>query len=375
MRGVVCVNRRQRGIGWHDMEQAYSPEALVLLGAVATLGVALVSALLWRRRRFREVGNLEPGRGAVARPEGASGWGRVRAGFGPAFAGRLRTLWGSGRGIEERFRDLEELLLSADVGTKATATLLARLHSRRRELEDAEALKAALRAELIDILGTPPSPCEDRKPWVILVAGVNGVGKTTTIAKLAHRYRTAGKRVLLVAADTFRAAAAEQLAHWAERVGVDCVRHQAGSDPASVAHDGLTAAEARGVDVVIVDTAGRLHVKKQLVEELKKIVRVIGRQIDGAPHEVLLVLDATTGQNAIVQARVFEEALHVTGIALTKLDGTAKGGAVLAIRSELGIPIRFVGLGELATDLTPFDAAGFADALLESAPVAADESA
>jgi fused signal recognition particle receptor len=205
----------------------------------------------------------------------------------------------------------------------------------------------------------------DARPLVILVAGVNGVGKTTSIGKLAYRYVADGRKVLLVAADTFRAAAGEQLQLWATRVGADCVRHPGGTDPSAVVFDGINAGIARGVDVVIIDTAGRLHVKANLIEELKKVIRIIARQQPGAPHEVYLVIDATTGQNALNQATVFQQALCLTGIILTKLDGTAKGGAVLSISSSLGVPIRYVGYGEGVEQFAPFDAADFVDALLE----------
>jgi len=277
---------------------------------------------------------------------------------------RLQGAWASGRDVDGRLAALEEVLLTADVGVKTTRELLATLRPRARELADAPALRAALRDDMVAVLACERRASCTGQPHVVLVAGVNGVGKTTTIGKLARFYARSGKTVLLVAADTFRAAAAEQLGRWAERVGVPCVRHQAGADPSAVAFDGLKAGVARGVDVVIVDTAGRLHVKTHLIEELKKIVRVVGRQVEGAPHEVLLVIDATTGQNAIAQARVFSEALPLTGVVLTKLDGTAKGGSVLAIPSELGIPIEYVGFGEGVDDLAPFDAAGFVDALL-----------
>jgi fused signal recognition particle receptor len=199
---------------------------------------------------------------------------------------------------------------------------------------------------------------------VILVSGVNGVGKTTSIGKLAARYRAAGDKVLLVAADTFRAAAIDQLGVWAERVGADVVQHQSGADPAAVAFDGVKAALARGVDVAIVDTAGRLHTRGNLMEELRKVHRVIGKAIPGAPHEVWLVLDATTGQNALHQAKVFSEALGLTGIVLTKLDGTAKGGAALAVREELGVPIVFIGVGEGIDDLRSFSSSEYAEALV-----------
>jgi fused signal recognition particle receptor len=202
------------------------------------------------------------------------------------------------------------------------------------------------------------------------VVGVNGVGKTTTIGKLAHRYQQAGKAVLLVAADTFRAAATEQLSLWAERVGVDIVKHQQGADPSAVTFDGMKAGIARAVDVIIIDTAGRLHVKEHLMQEVQKITRTIGRQLPGAPHEVLLVIDATTGQNALNQARVFHEAVQVTGVVLAKLDGTAKGGIALAIRAEVGLPIRYVGLGEGMNALAPFDPGAFVAALFDE-PAAA----
>jgi fused signal recognition particle receptor len=223
------------------------------------------------------------------------------------------------------------------------------------------ALRAAIEGVLVD--GAPPAP--QQSPWVIVVSGVNGVGKTTSIGKLAHRLHAEGRSVLLVAADTFRAAAIDQLGVWAKRVGADFVHHQSGADPAAVAFDGVKAAAARGIDVVIVDTAGRLHTKENLMAELGKVARVIDKALPGAPHEVLLVLDATTGQNALSQAKVFSETLGVTGVILTKLDGTAKGGAALAVRQELGVPLLWIGVGEGLEDLRPFDARAFAAALLE----------
>jgi fused signal recognition particle receptor len=220
-----------------------------------------------------------------------------------------------------------------------------------------------VRSAVRDLLAAPEEPPPRVRPEVIVVVGVNGVGKTTTIGKLAYRYRQAGRKVLLIAADTFRAAAIEQLDKWADRVGADLVKHQHGADPSAVVYDGMQAAVARGVDVVIVDTAGRLHVKSNLMEEVKKIARTTARLVDGAPQQVLLVIDATTGQNALQQARVFHETLGVTGVVLTKLDGTAKGGVALAIRQEIGLPIRYVGLGERPEDLAAFDADAFAAAL------------
>jgi fused signal recognition particle receptor len=338
---------------------------IIAAAVAAVVAIAVVVVLLRRRRdAATTVGaqHAAPALGAEAPPSATlrDSLTKTRQGF----LARLQSAWGAGKDAEARFVELEEVLITADVGVKATQSLLATLRLRAKELGDSEALRRALRDEMRGVLANGAAPESATRPHVILVAGVNGVGKTTTIGKLAHHYRQAGKKVLLVAADTFRAAAAEQLELWAQRVGAECVRHQSGSDPAAVAHDGIVAAVARDVDVVIVDTAGRLHVKQHLIEELKKIVRIIGRQLAGAPHEVLLVIDATTGQNAINQARVFQDALSLTGIVLTKLDGTAKGGAVFAVRAELGVPIRWVGLGEKAGDLQPFDPDSFVDALL-----------
>jgi fused signal recognition particle receptor len=277
---------------------------------------------------------------------------------------RIEDALGRGGGFDAAISSLEEALISADVGFRTTEKILERI---RRECRDRkpEDLRPALARALEASLGEAPgAPLDGAAPRVIVVAGVNGVGKTTTIGKLAARFRAEGRSVLLVAADTFRAAAVDQLGIWAERAGVAVVRHQSGADPAAVAFDGMKAASARGVDVVIVDTAGRLHTRQNLMDELRKVVRVIGREIPGAPHEVLLVLDATTGQNALSQARVFGEALGVTGVVLTKLDGTAKGGAALAVREELGVPIRWVGVGEGIDDLRPFAPGEFVAALL-----------
>jgi fused signal recognition particle receptor len=337
----------------------WTPEILIAAGVVATVAVVVLVLSLIRRRPA-----TQPKAAATAAEPPAPTLRESLAKTRQGLLARLQSAWGAGKDTEARIAELEEVLLTADVGLKVTQALMAKLQPRARELADADALRQALRDEMRAILadGEPAAP--DVKPRVILVAGVNGVGKTTTIGKLAHRYRQAGQKVLLVAADTFRAAAIEQLQRWAERVAVGCVHHQSGADPSAVAYDGLKAAVARGVDVVIIDTAGRLHVKTHLIDELKKVVRVIGREMPGAPHEALLVIDATTGQNAINQARVFFEALPLTGIVLTKLDGTARGGAILAIQAELGVPIRYVGLGEKIQDLAPFDPEAFVDALL-----------
>ncbi|MBM4117349.1 signal recognition particle-docking protein FtsY [bacterium] len=301
---------------------------------------------------------------------------KLKAGLGKTrsqLVGRVETLFAGGGRAELApavFEALEELLIEADLGAELAVDVAERA---RQQLtaggvrgDDFEAVLGLLR-EAIDAelaAGQTPEAPWAAGPRVVLLVGVNGVGKTTSAAKLAWQHQQAGRKVLLAAADTFRAAAGDQLAIWAERLGCDIVRHGPGADPAAVAHDAIAAAKARGVDVVIVDTAGRLHNKAHLMAELAKIRRVIGREVAGAPQEVLLVIDANTGQNAIQQSRVFKEATEVTGIVLAKLDGTAKGGVVLAIGRELGIPVRWVGLGETLADLAPFDPAAFSAALL-----------
>jgi fused signal recognition particle receptor len=265
------------------------------------------------------------------------------------------------------FEELEEILLTADVGARTSMELVERLQQeiKARRITEPAAVADLLQEEVTRLLGEDgrrlcwsPMP-----PTVVLVVGVNGAGKTTTIGKLAYRLSQQGKKVTLAAGDTFRAAAGEQLAIWAERAGAGLIRHQAGADPAAVVYDALQAARNRRTDVVLVDTAGRLQTKVNLMEELKKVRRVIEREIPGAPHEVLLVLDATTGQNALSQAKLFQEAVGVTGIALTKLDGTARGGVVLAIGKEMGLPVKLVGLGEGVDDLKEFQPRDFAAAL------------
>src|SRR3712207_452413 len=255
---------------------------------------------------------------------------------------------------------LEEALIFADVGVRATAELVRRLEA-RGEIGD---LGTALAEEIEALLGEPPALAVAERPSVILVVGVNGTGKTTTIGKLAQKLREHGRSVILAAADTFRAAAEEQLEIWAQRAEADFVGSVRGSDPAAVAYDAIEAAAARGRDVVIVDTAGRLHTQANLMEELAKVRRVIAGKLDGAPHETLLVVDATTGQNGLQQARLFGEAVGVTGVALTKLDGSAKGGVAIAIAHELQLPIKLVGVGERLDDLRPFDPRDFARALV-----------
>jgi len=264
--------------------------------------------------------------------------------------------------------DLEATLLAADLGAATTHQVLEKLRERadRKQIGNVEELKRLLKEELLSILNaanTPPVERPEGVPEVVLVVGVNGTGKTTTIGKLAQTVRAQGKTVLLCAADTFRAAAIEQLEIWGQRTGTEVIRTKAGGDPAAVLYDALQAANARHIDCVIVDTAGRLHTKSNLMAELEKMRRAAQRLIPGAPHEVLLVIDATTGQNGLQQAKQFTDAAAVTGVVLTKLDGTAKGGVVIAIARELGLPVRYIGIGEKADDLLPFDPQEFVDSL------------
>jgi fused signal recognition particle receptor len=300
------------------------------------------------RRRFRE----RLGRSRAALSRGVSG------------------LLARGADDDEAWEELEEALLAADVGVATSTELVERLRTRARaERASGPALRELLRAELLAAVGTPDRSLaldlltEDQRPGIVLVVGVNGTGKTTTVGKLALALAEEGKQPVLAAADTFRAAATEQLTIWADRVGAPVVRHQQGADPAAVAFDGLASARARGADVLLIDTAGRLHTKTNLMEELRKLRRVLERE-GGQVREVLLVLDATTGQNGLAQARQFTDAVGVTGVVLTKLDGTAKGGIVIAVQRDLGIPVKLVGLGEGPHDLAPFDPDAFVDALL-----------
>ncbi len=268
---------------------------------------------------------------------------------------------------DEVWEELEELLIAADVGVATTGKLIERVKKRvaSEKISQGALVRAALQQEMVNILKVPPRqpPDDTPSPRVILVVGVNGSGKTTSIAKLAGRLQQQGSSVILAAADTFRAAAVEQLRHWGDRLGVSVIAHQSGADPGAVVYDALDAARSRGVDVVLIDTAGRLHTKSNLMEELKKIRRVAAKSDAAAPHEVILVLDATTGQNGLAQVRSFAGAVGVTGIFLSKLDGTAKGGIVLAICDELGIPIQYIGAGEKMEDMAPFDAEAFVEAL------------
>jgi len=282
-------------------------------------------------------------------------------------AEQLEAALGRGPGdLETSLAQLEDVLVAADVGVRTAQELVARMRLRSGPPADPMALCRVLREEIEALLKAEPPPAPTARPWVVLVTGVNGVGKTTTVGKLAAQHRAAGRRVLLVAADTFRAAAIEQLSVWAERAGAELVRQAPGAGAAAVVYDGMKAALARGVDVVLIDTAGRLHTRANLMEELRKVRRIVEREVPGAPHETLLVLDATTGQNAIAQARTFADAIGLTGIVLTKLDGTARGGVAIAVRREVGVPLRYIGIGEGADDLRSFDAHQFVDALFES---------
>jgi fused signal recognition particle receptor len=314
-------------------------------------GVATVAPpeeVIAPRRRFRE----RLGRSRAALSHGMSG------------------LLSRGADDDEAWEELEEALLAADVGVATSTELVERLRTRARaERASGPALRELLRSELLEAVGTPDRSLaldlleEHQRPGIVLVVGVNGTGKTTTVGKLALALAEEGKQPVLAAADTFRAAATEQLVIWGDRVGAPVVRHQQGADPAAVAFDGLASARARGADVLLVDTAGRLHTKTNLMEELRKLRRVLERE-GGQVREVLLVLDATTGQNGLAQARQFTDAVGVTGVVLTKLDGTAKGGIVIAVQRDLGIPVKLVGLGEGPHDLAPFDPDAFVDALL-----------
>lgn len=283
-----------------------------------------------------------------------------------SFFGKIRSLFT--RGIDEdTLEELEEMLICADVGYDATEEILEKLrnYTKENKIKDPEEATKALKGILLEMLGETVPLKLETKPSVILVIGVNGVGKTTSIAKIANVLKQEGKQVILAAADTFRAGAIEQLGVWADRVGVDLIRQSEGSDPAAVVYDAAQAAKKRGADVLIVDTAGRLHNKKNLMNELAKINRVIDRELPDADRETLLVLDSTTGQNAVNQAVEFKNAAEITGLVLTKLDGTAKGGIIFSIKDKLNLPVRYIGVGEAVDDLQPFDPTDYVNALLD----------
>ncbi|MCL6633365.1 MAG: signal recognition particle-docking protein FtsY [Alicyclobacillus herbarius] len=297
---------------------------------------------------------------------------KFRRGLGKsreAVFGRIGQLFSGRRLDESLFDELEELLIAADVGVDTSLWLVGRVRelARRGRVDDADELPRLLQTAMLEALQDADVSMQraEHGPTLYLFVGVNGVGKTTSIGKLAHRYRQEGQKVILAAGDTFRAAAIEQLMVWGERAGCDVVRHAQGADPAAVVYDAIAAARARSADVILCDTAGRLHNKAHLMAELSKIAKVAARELPGSPHEVLLVVDATTGQNALNQTRAFQEAADVTGIVLTKLDGTAKGGVILPIVREYGIPVKWVGLGEGIDDLEPFSAEAFVSAIAQ----------
>jgi fused signal recognition particle receptor len=336
-----------------------TPEVVGGIMAVAAGGGW--AAWLWWRGRAR----TRTGPPAAPRPTAARGIRAALAATGRRFREHIDSAFGAGQ-AGPVLESLEEALLGADVGTTTTRRIVD--HVRATVGADAEpaALRRALAEALTATLDATGPVTPAARPWIVLVTGVNGVGKTTTIGKLAALHQAAGRKVLLVAADTFRAAAIDQLSVWAERTGADVVRHQTGADPSAVVFDGMRAARARGADVVLVDTAGRLHTRAPLMDELRKVRRTVEREVPGAPHEVLLVLDATTGQNALSQARAFVEAAGVTGVVVTKLDGTAKGGVVVAVGQELGLPVRYVGVGEGVEDLRAFDRDEFVGGMLDA---------
>jgi fused signal recognition particle receptor len=336
-----------------------------------------------------EVSNENSNEGAVdVDAQAAAGADSTAEATGGGFFGRLKRglaktreilttdiedLFQGGQGVtDEMLEELEELLITADLGVQTSLDLVAKITKKAHKIDGPKALKSTIRDELVQLLEqapetTPPEaavvPPDTAAPRVVMVVGVNGVGKTTTIGKIAAKATRGGDKVIIAAADTFRAAAAEQLTIWAERAGAQIVRHKENADPAAVAFDAIEAATARKADLLLIDTAGRLHTKVNLMEELKKIHRTVAKRMPGAPHEVLLVLDATTGQNALSQAKLFNEAMGVTGLALTKLDGTAKGGIVVSICSELQLPLQYVGVGEGLDDLQLFDPQAFVKAL------------
>ncbi len=312
----------------------------------------------------------EPDRKIVEEPEPEGFFSRLKSGLSKTrntFSTGLDRIFSGSRKIDDDLlEEIEELLITSDVGVQTTMSLMEKLVENTSDISNADSLKQKLRAEILSVIQKGQVRKEKKilaGPEVIMVVGVNGVGKTTTIGKLSARFKEQGKKVLIVAADTFRAAAGEQLAIWAEKSGAQIVRHRDGADPAAVAYDGLEAAIARGMDVVLVDTAGRLHTKVNLMEELKKIRRTIAKKLPDAPHEILMVLDATTGQNALTQAKLFHDAIGLTSIAMTKLDGTAKGGIVIGICDALQVPLDYIGVGEKIDDLQEFQPEQFVEAL------------
>ena len=337
--------------------------------AVMVLVVGSIGALAIRHvLRNAELEDQSSADEQSAQP-GASFWaglGRTR----DALSSSLARIVSGDSSEREKLEALEEALIGADVGVSTSMAIVEAIRASGDPTDDLIQLKSRLRDELLVRMNAPSAlASRSEGPLVLLVVGVNGSGKTTTIGKLAHRYVSEGRSVLLAAGDTFRAGAIEQLQVWGERVGVPVVAHQEGADPAAVLYDGIQAGVARGVDVVICDTAGRLQAQSQLMDELGKVVRVMDKALPGCPHEVLLVLDATIGQNALSQARAFKDVVGATGVVLTKLDGTARGGVVVAVKAEMDLPVKLVGMGEGMHDLRTFDAEAFVSALLAEEPV------
>ena len=320
-------------------------------------------ALFGRKKEKKEAAPAE-----AAAPSGGGFFGRLKSGLSKTrdlLTTDVEDLFRGGRIDDAALEELEERLITADMGVETAMAIVAEISEKARKIAGPEELKAALREALVARMTVPPAAEASfaPPPHVVMVVGVNGVGKTTTIGKLAAAHTAAGRSALVAAGDTFRAAAVEQLGVWAERAGADFVRGRENADPAAVAYDGVAAAAARGRDLAFIDTAGRLHTRTNLMEELKKVRRSLGKARADAPHETLLVLDATTGQNAVQQALMFHEAIGLTGLVLTKLDGTARGGVVVGIVNELDLPLRYIGVGEGIEDLQPFDPHRFAEAL------------
>ncbi|MCF6248642.1 MAG: signal recognition particle-docking protein FtsY [Desulfobacula sp.] len=318
---------------------------------------------------LKETAKKEPN---IAEPQSTGLFSKLKKGLAKTrkvLTTDINALFGSSKAIDESlFEELEELLITADLGIDITMEIMEKIRKKAKKLSSANELKDVLKEELSALFPAKTKETEDHqktKPHVIMVVGVNGTGKTTTLGKLAGKFNLQGNKVLIAAADTFRAAAIEQLEIWTNRANASIVKHKEGADPAAVAYDAVEAAMARDVDIVLIDTAGRLHTQKNLMEELKKIKRSVNKKLPGAPHEVLMVLDSTTGQNAISQATLFNEAVGLTQIALTKLDGTAKGGIVAAIANTMNIPIKYIGVGESIEDLQDFDATLFINALFD----------
>jgi fused signal recognition particle receptor len=333
----------------------------LLIVVVGTIGALAIRNVLIGAAREPDAAPLPIGEGEPAGVSMLSGLSRTSA----ALAAGLARVFLKDSSDAERYEALEEALIGADVGVRTTLEIVEGLRASGTGTGSEGELREALRVELLSRMAEDTALINrDEAPLVLLVVGVNGSGKTTTIGKLAHRYKQEGKKVILAAGDTFRAGAIEQLQVWGERVGVPVVAHQEGADPAAVLFDGIRAGISRGMDVVICDTAGRLQAQSQLMDELGKVVRVMDKALPGCPHEVLLVLDATIGQNALSQARAFKDVVGATGIVLTKLDGTARGGVVVAVQSEMGLPVKLIGLGEGMDDLRTFEAAPFVDAML-----------